>query len=481
MKKWMCKLLTIVVLGPVFLVSTGFGSMNKEYSYAVDGQQIPAAYVASGGFTRQKCDDALQNLDLIEPNFLSMPRNNIHAGKMISYGICLLNPYGSIGAKATCNITGNRGILTAGHVVLGNASLSSGLPEFTPPIIGFSRIIGRIRDEEADRWHQVGGNAHSAFVPFFNQNAWNFTSSASYGGNVVRDTYVITHREEIRENMPVVKFGARTGRTEGIVTHVSMLEFTTTSGRVHNHVIRTTAGVDQGDSGGPLFAIIEGRYVLIGIIFAGDAGRSYASNILNVQERLNVRVEATPSSQIPRPLQRGRYEMLVPDTLIHLHGNDTTFNVHFHQANGSQRTVNFEGRGTTTRITSRYWNAALSDRDMNLNGRSISFVGRVMNSMWFGVGDTMLAVQGLADTITIEVISIPAKLQPPAINTISGNLINFTPFWTQPTFTSHTNPHGQITQSGHAPGRPGWGAFDGWIGQVSVGNAAGFPAAQWTK
>ncbi|MCL2587695.1 MAG: M64 family metallo-endopeptidase, partial [Firmicutes bacterium] len=54
--------------------------------------------------------------------------------------------------------------------------------------------------------------------------------------------------------------------------------------------------------------------------------------------------------------------------------------------------------------------------------------------------------------------------------------------WAQPDFTGpNLAGHGQITQSGHAPGRPGWGAFDGWIGQVSVGNAAGFPAAQWTK
>ena len=53
--------------------------------------------------------------------------------------------------------------------------------------------------------------------------------------------------------------------------------------------------------------------------------------------------------------------------------------------------------------------------------------------------------------------------------------------WTQPHFTSMSNEHGRIAQSGSTNARPGFGAFDGWVGTVGAGEAAGFTATQWTK
>ena len=53
--------------------------------------------------------------------------------------------------------------------------------------------------------------------------------------------------------------------------------------------------------------------------------------------------------------------------------------------------------------------------------------------------------------------------------------------WVQPRFTSASNEHGTVSASGSTNARPGWGAFDGWVGDVGPGNASGFGAAQWTK
>jgi hypothetical protein len=54
--------------------------------------------------------------------------------------------------------------------------------------------------------------------------------------------------------------------------------------------------------------------------------------------------------------------------------------------------------------------------------------------------------------------------------------------WHQPIWTSSSNTHGTITSgNNHVSGRDPWGAFDGWIGGVTDGNNAGYPAAQWSR
>ncbi|MCL2850974.1 MAG: S8 family serine peptidase [Firmicutes bacterium] len=53
--------------------------------------------------------------------------------------------------------------------------------------------------------------------------------------------------------------------------------------------------------------------------------------------------------------------------------------------------------------------------------------------------------------------------------------------WVQPTWTSATNEHGTITGAANTAGRHPFGAFDGWVGDVGPGNAAGFAAVQWTR
>jgi len=55
--------------------------------------------------------------------------------------------------------------------------------------------------------------------------------------------------------------------------------------------------------------------------------------------------------------------------------------------------------------------------------------------------------------------------------------------WRQPIYTSNNTivgggNYGQIETSGSLPLRPGWGAFDGWMGDVRSANVAG---CQWTK
>ena len=63
----------------------------------------------------------------------------------------------------------------------------------------------------------------------------------------------------------------------------------------------------------------------------------------------------------------------------------------------------------------------------------------------------------------------------------SASVTQITTPWTQPIWDGNTSEHGTVTSSGELDTRPGWGAFDGWVGTVGNGESAGFTATQWTK
>ncbi|MCL2851111.1 MAG: S1 family peptidase [Firmicutes bacterium] len=202
----------------------------------------------------------------------------VHAGERITIPVNFFaTARGTISAKATCNRTGRRGILTNAHnVPAGRFASHHGL-----------HIGRRVQ-------YIMEGVADSTFIPFYSTNTWEFTSSAFYRrGRVVPRTLQISTRDEIVEGMPIVLFGDTTGRSEGYVSvireDIIVTGFYDGSTRHFNDQIRHTAFSSPGDSGGPVYAKIGQNYILIATHFASRGG---ASKITNIIEALDVTVEA---------------------------------------------------------------------------------------------------------------------------------------------------------------------------------------------
>ena len=225
----------------------------------------------------------------------------IHAGSRITHIRDGFNRGGTISAKATCNITGRRGIITNAHVSTSRPYTQTHRPS--------GRVIGTVAQS------LMVGVADAAFIPFENPNSWEFSSSASWLTNPTNDfwtnnssqyaiteiTYKVASRDEIIEGAPVVKFGQTTGRTTGIIDFSTSVIvgsrerpfYDGSYGRLFTDQIVHTANALPGDSGSPVFIVRDGKYILAATHFAG--GR-YASKITNIEQALNVTIEARSTS-----------------------------------------------------------------------------------------------------------------------------------------------------------------------------------------
>jgi hypothetical protein len=287
----------------------------------------------------------------------------IHAGGRIYSTISGVTGGGTISAKAVCNITGRRGVITNAHVA---GSLHRNLRDYRTPGWGGGSIAA------SRAQYLMEGLADAAFIPFTNPNDWAFSSSASWLNNPTDDfekndhkdftripkTYQVASRDDIVAGRPVAKFGQTTGRTEGIIEAVRVTvrvgEFYDGTTRRFTDQIRHTARSRGGDSGAPLFFMNNGRYVLVATHFS----ERHASKITNVVGALNVTILSDEEF-----LQAGVYNIPLvfsqinpaAGTNMYLYGNDASFNVQLSLSNGATRTFQFTGNGTTTIVSSLSW------------------------------------------------------------------------------------------------------------------------------
>ncbi|MCL2848065.1 MAG: leucine-rich repeat protein [Firmicutes bacterium] len=242
---------------------------------------------------------------VVEQQMAVAQNRPIHAGGTL-YASRIIpewhNPHGTISAKAICNLTHRRGIITNAHVITSRCT---------------NIRLGRVPTGSgyllADRRAQymMHGLADATFVPFNAPWEWEFNSSASYfrypnrnNVTIVPRTYQVVSRSCIRVGSPVAKFGHTTGRTEGRLdaTRVSVRVFFFSYGIYRNFYdqFRHTARTESGDSGSPVFIIDEQaggniRYTLVGTHFASD-GVGYASKITNITQELDVTIVAEVES-----------------------------------------------------------------------------------------------------------------------------------------------------------------------------------------
>jgi len=210
---------------------------------------------------------------IVEENTSVMESRRIHSGRTVARNLI---DGGTLGAKATCNITGARGVLTNQHVAPLNTEIRYEGPW------PWDHVIGR-----TSRAH-FGGRIDAAFIPFNNPGDWQFTSSAAHGNTVIDTTYLL-QEASILVGMPVAQFGQSSGRTPGRIISTTHSFFCGTTGVPFNNYIRSTYNSTFGDSGGPVFAIGLNKYALIGLHSHGG-GR--ASNIWNIKRDLQVTVQA---------------------------------------------------------------------------------------------------------------------------------------------------------------------------------------------
>ncbi|MCL2755763.1 MAG: hypothetical protein FWE45_01790 [Firmicutes bacterium] len=300
---------------------------------------------------------------VVPPPIINPPVRDIRAGQQVSHSI--IN-FGSIGAKAVCNRTGRRGILTNEHVIPANTRLMHG-SRYTNLINPMP--IG-IRAQA-----QIGGKVDAAFVPFDNPNHWYFTSSASYGNTVIPRTYM-SNRNSIIEGLPVVKFGATTGRTYGIIQNTDV-SFISTDDRQFTNKINHNAFALRGDSGGPLFLVGgHGRHILLGINSHVLGASTMASNIHNVIEALDITIVSEGEVLNLIDDYQTQYLPVAGSEILFQH-NYASFMVEMFANDGSIKSFSFSGDGERTTISSPSWgNGFLNDKYLFIRGRLVFYEDR---------------------------------------------------------------------------------------------------------
>ncbi|MCL2591799.1 MAG: S1 family peptidase [Defluviitaleaceae bacterium] len=232
-----------------------------------------------------------------EKSLFQSAATSIHGGTEIRGG----GSVGTISAKAICNVAYRQGIIRKGiitnaHVATAGAVMRCG---------STNTIIGT-REQ-----YLHGGLADATFVPFDNQDIWEFTSSAAYfmhpnpyvedpwinrpinpNWNIVPTTYQVANRHEIIAGLRIVQFGNVTGKTTGIISHIN--QSIRVEGRSFYDQIQITTPSYFGDSGSPVFAQLNGKYVLVATLFAGGGLLSggMASKITNITSELDVTIIA---------------------------------------------------------------------------------------------------------------------------------------------------------------------------------------------
>jgi len=234
---------------------------------------------------------------VVEENNIEEMSRPINAGDRIwsvyrrLFGMNSNGRDGTISAMAICNRSGARGVITNAHVARPSDHHSTHGNSLTSNVIGDARQ------------YVWGGIGDATFVELRHTNLWQFTPSARHGNIIIPTTYQIASRCEIVQGLPVAKFGATTGRTEG---HVSLVgQIFTIGDRVFYDQILHTAYARRGDSGSPLFTIdSHGRHILIGIVSHSDTANGtpgFAGKVPNIAQALDVTIVASKTSRLSVP------------------------------------------------------------------------------------------------------------------------------------------------------------------------------------
>jgi hypothetical protein len=194
--------------------------------------------------------------------------NPLHSGGLIGRQEQGGVGYGTLSAKATCNATGRRGIISNHHVTpVGRRIYQHTMGQHLQP----HNYIGT-----SERgW--FGGLIDAAFIPFANSSNWQFTSSASFWSypnrepvHVIPHTYQVASRNEIVVGQLVAKYGQETGISTGRITDVGVSMWVGVPplwGARFTDQIRTDVYARVGDSGAPVFINSGGSQALAGIVY----------------------------------------------------------------------------------------------------------------------------------------------------------------------------------------------------------------------
>ena len=221
---------------------------------------------------------------------------------------------GTMSATAICNITNRKGVITNAHVASSRGRNFRWAQAQNRN--GGGQVAGSIIANRRAQY-AMGGPASSnladaTFLPFDDQDYWEFTSAAHYFINppvpgpsaitqrgAIRRTYTISSRDEIQVGLPIMMTGETTGRTHGQITAINNVVtvdnfYTYPFSRTFVDQIEHNAFGLSGDSGSPVFIMSGGRYILAATHFAGNNEGSigHASKITNIQHILGVTVMA---------------------------------------------------------------------------------------------------------------------------------------------------------------------------------------------
>ena len=188
--------------------------------------------------------------------------DELMAGTRTWYTIYLFfKAYGTVGANAVDNVTGEKGILTNAHVAVEDKTMKHSLGTIGVRSKGF-----------------YGDTIDAAFVPFEDESDWIITGSATYGDqSVIFSNIKLGNESYIVEGYPVTKLGYTTNRTDGVITHTDYTTNFTYSGDSEptqiTNVIRYSNASISGDSGGPVYfnGGTKSSKWLIAINYAGPA------------------------------------------------------------------------------------------------------------------------------------------------------------------------------------------------------------------
>ena len=306
---------------------------------------------------------------------------------------------GTLSAKAV-DASGRWGIITNEHVAPLGARLYH------------DRSGNRLIGTTANALH--GGRLDAAFIPFANQDDWQFTSSAAHD-NTVHDRTHLLERSRIVVGLDVVKFGRSSGRTTGRITSINY-GFTGSSGARFTNYLLHTAYATFGDSGSPLMTVMpNGRHYLLGFIshsrFVNGGNVAMAMNVHNVKADLGVTIMTANTYAPVRSVQQlnslrhsmhGNFRLA---SNIPLSGNWTPIHMFLGTFDGSGFEISGLNIGIATGTANHYYGfiGILGGTVRNLNIRGNITGARQHASRFRDVNVGMVAGVSPGDIINVTV------------------------------------------------------------------------------
>jgi len=408
------------------------------------------------------------------------PTRAIHAGGFIRTKAPIWSTInrGTISAKATCNRTGRRGVLTNEHVVPRGVGASNGA------------------DIGASVRAHFGGLADASFIPFSVEGQWQFTSSAIHGNTVIPRTYMADGRNRIVEGLPVEQFGQTTGRTRGILLSYRASFIDPDTGIRFQEQIWHSANSAPGDSGGPLFTVDSyGRHIMLGI----HSHEEHASHIFNVMEVLDVTIAS--AGIIHKNIERiGSWDQPNFASNSNTHGVVSASGQHQNEApwrafNGTTNGGsggngdNWSVRATNGWLQLRLHSYVMVHQIEFFNGVS-GASNRTRDARFTGRGGVPLGQSFTAPNrdfarVVVEINNVITNVIQLNISSSYGNYVNASMIiihasiidqpnfesWEQPRWSSNTlTGHGTVSASGTYRNETPWRAFNGTMTGGSAGS-----------